>query len=69
MAGNSPQLLYFANRKGWALTPEQVNTENSLDSLRQLGASLLIVDKHVHEFMPPKCGLVYEDEDFRLVRL
>jgi hypothetical protein len=43
--GPSPHHLYFVNRKGWNITPENINTE-TIDSLKDMGAEFLILDKH-----------------------
>ncbi|MBU2020331.1 MAG: glycosyltransferase family 39 protein [Bacteroidetes bacterium] len=43
--GSSPQSIYFANRKGWTVENEQLNSPLFIDSLRGLGAKYLIIDK------------------------
>ena len=43
--GRSPQEIYFTNRKGWTCTNELLNTAGFLDSLEQLGAKYLILNK------------------------
>jgi len=40
----SPQEIYFANRKGWTIENNLIN-HKSLDSLKYLGASYLIINK------------------------
>jgi hypothetical protein len=43
--GTTPQNMYFAHRKGWAIRNSEVNVK-FVDSLHQLGAEYLIIDKH-----------------------
>ncbi|NTW24129.1 MAG: hypothetical protein HGA37_05470 [Lentimicrobium sp.] len=64
--GASPQLIYFANRKGW--TVDELVTENQVDSLYRLGASYLIIDNHklTRRF---SYNFLYADESFTLYKL
>jgi hypothetical protein len=43
--GDSPQQIYFANRKGWSVENEAIVNNAKMDELRQRGAAYLIVNK------------------------
>lgn len=43
--GPSPQQIYFAHRKGWTATNEELSKLGFLDSLINLGAKYLVIDK------------------------
>lgn len=47
--GQNPQSLYFTNRKGWSLVHNEILKPRALDSLVNLGASALIIDRHFGE--------------------
>ena len=61
--GNSPQLLFFCNRKGWALEPEELNNTQPINKLRTLGAEFLIFDKH-HGNRDCQGKIIFQNEDF-----
>lgn len=44
--GPSPEDMYYAHRKGWSLTNEELLRPNFVDSLAHLGAHYLIIDKN-----------------------
>lgn len=67
--GDSPQSLYFANRRGWTLKNESFSQENVLDSLNQLGAHYLIIDKHQGQRTFQKVPPFYEDQDYAFYNL
>ena len=46
--GNSPQQIYFANRKGWTVDNETMTDQLKLEEFRRKGASYLIVNKTSH---------------------
>ena len=43
--GDSPQQIYFTNRKGWTVKNETITDTAEMDELRQHGAAYLIVNK------------------------
>ena len=43
--GDSPQQIYFTNRKGWTVKDETITDTAEMDELRQSGAAYLIVNK------------------------
>lgn len=62
--GQSPQSMYFAHRKGWSITNEEIVKANILDSLKQLGAVYLVVD-HSSGYPPTlSYPAIYEDEHY-----
>lgn len=44
--GATPQNMYFAHRKGWAISNSSASNTETIDSLVTKGASYLIIDKH-----------------------
>lgn len=64
--GASPQLIYFANRKGWTL--DAMVNENQVDSLKRMGASYLVIDKHTltRDF---RYNRLYSDDSFTIYKL
>ncbi len=43
--GDSPQQIYFTNRKGWSVDNEVITDNTKMDEFRQKGAAYLIVNK------------------------
>jgi len=43
--GDSPQQIYFTNRKGWTVTDETITDTAKMEKIRQKGAAYLIVNK------------------------
>lgn len=65
----SPQLMYFAHRKGWTEDAEVINSENFVDSLTRLGARYVVWDR-VKGDVPTRFGkVVYQDTDVAFIRL
>lgn len=62
--GQSPQLIYFAHRKGW--TVNESVSESVVDSISQFGASFLIIDKHKGSKVRYSYEQVYADNDFSI---
>ena len=60
--GTTPQNMYFAHRKGWALRNSDAAKTEIVDSLQELGAQYLIIDKHQDNFrdMPYKISIKNE---------
>jgi len=65
--GSSPQLIYFAHRKGWTVENDKLNKKD-LDLLRQKGASYLVINKnsYVGEF---DYELVASNENFAIYKM
>jgi len=43
--GDSPQQIYFTNRKGWSIDNEVITGNESMDEFREKGAGYLIINK------------------------
>ncbi|MFH1118714.1 MAG: glycosyltransferase family 39 protein [Bacteroidota bacterium] len=65
--GPSPQLIYFASRKGW--TVDGPMNERLIDSLGYLGAAYVINDNNTSDFLSLKYKLLYTDEAFSVYRI
>ena len=63
--GSSPQHIYFAHRKGWTLTTEELNGE-VVDSLTKLGASYLVLDITYGDLNYPWYTTVYSDKFYKI---
>ena len=66
--GPSPQQIYFLNRKGWTVNNSLLRKE-SLDSLKILGASYLVVNRRTYPDDISSCQLLISTEDYRLYRI
>lgn len=66
---DSPQHIYFANRKGWTAESEQVIRPEFVDSLQKLGAQFLIWDKNASLSFTSEKPVVYETKDYRIYAL
>jgi 4-amino-4-deoxy-L-arabinose transferase-like glycosyltransferase len=66
--GQSPQQIYFTNRKGWTLNEDDVNNSFFIDSLVDLGATYLIIDNtnFSHNFKLP---IIYHDKNYDVYKL
>ena len=65
--GQSPQLIYFAHRKGW--TVNESVSESVVDSISQFGASYLIIDKHKGGKVHYRYEQIYTDDNFSIYLL
>jgi len=63
-AGQNPQELYFAHRKGWTIDHQQAIKVAYIDSLSSLGAKYLVLDKHQGEGIPEGKVKIHESQDF-----
>jgi hypothetical protein len=68
-AGQNPQEIYFAHRKGWTIDHPLAINNNYVDSLSLLGAKYLIIDKHIGENIPEGRILIKENNDFAVYKL
>lgn len=66
--GDSPQLIYFAHRKGWTITNDGIN-KKELDHLHLQGASFLIIDKKSFRGTIDYYPLLSTNEYFAIYRL
>lgn len=67
--GDSPQHIYFSNRKGWTVTNEKLQRSEFIDSLTYLGARYLIIDKHQASWDFSNYQNLYEDADYSIYDL
>lgn len=63
--GQSYQDMYFAHCKGWSLIHDEIN-ENALDSLNNLGAKFLILDKHKGDFETSIYPLLFDNDHYSI---
>ena len=63
--GQSPQEIYFAHRKGWSVTNDQINPA-SLALYKKAGASYLIINKRTFPEFGNYLPLVYSSRDYRV---
>lgn len=68
-AGQNPQELYFAHRKGWSIDHQQAIKNDYIDSLSLLGAKYLVLDKHQGEGIPEGKVMIRENQDFVAFKL
>jgi 4-amino-4-deoxy-L-arabinose transferase-like glycosyltransferase len=67
--GPSPQLIYFAHRKGWTEESTVLLQHGHIDSLHHLGATHLIWHRRNNE-QPPAVGpTLYQDQYFHIQRI
>lgn len=66
--GASPQSIYFINRKGWTLKNNNINPK-TIDSLQQLGANYLVIDKNYGQLNFKVDSLAFENDNFQLYQL
>ena len=66
--GESPQQLYFTNRKGWSVENKTITDPDKMEEFRQKGAAYLIINKtsFTGELDLPQ---VYADRHFIIYRL
>lgn len=67
--GQSPQDIYFANRRGWTLADQNINNQAYIDSLLDLGAEYIILDiTHTNQKFPQYKKL-YSDNHYSIFAL
>lgn len=66
--GNSPQQIYFTNRKGWTVPSDEI-TAHLIDSLHTLGAQKLILNLHTMATPKVKYKQIYKGADFAVYDL
>jgi 4-amino-4-deoxy-L-arabinose transferase-like glycosyltransferase len=67
--GASPQDIYFSHRKGWTVENTDVMNLLFIDSLTNLGAKHLIIDKSRIDHYPTKHELLYTDNYYSIYEL
>jgi hypothetical protein len=69
--GPSPQDIYFAHRKGWTVTNEELSNQSKIDSLAALGAQYIVVDKTFRGegLNDPNYTELYNGEYYQIVEL
>lgn len=65
----SPQDIYFTNRKGWTILNKQLKNELFVDSLRNLGANYIIINKHNANNTELNYKQVFSNSDFVFYKL
>lgn len=66
--GDSPQQIYFTNRKGWTVPTERLSA-SLIDSLKLKGAEKLIYNKRTGGNPKYRYPTLYEDGDFAIYQL
>lgn len=67
--GDSPQHIYFANRKGWTNDSQNLLQSDYLDSIQRLGAAYLVWDRHAQIPFNQTYNLLFENDDYQLYSL
>lgn len=67
--GKSPQLMYFAHRKGWSVFSEALAEPSTLDSVQAQGAKFLVIDRDKFQQKLPEHTELYDDEQFAIYKL
>lgn len=67
--GESPQELYFTNRRGWTVEHSKLLSPTFIDSLANRGAAYLILDKKKEPKLSPNYPIVYTDDFFEVLKL
>lgn len=67
--GQSPQDIYFSNRKGWTVDNDDIMNNLYIDSLTNLGAKYLIIDKaRLPEYTDQNVA-IYSDDNYKIYQL
>src|SRR5690606_10730429 len=67
--GESPQELYFTNRRGWTVEHSKLLSPTFIDSLANRGAAYLILDKKKEPAITTNYPTVYKDDFFEVLKL
>lgn len=67
--GQSPQNIYFSNRKGWTVDDTDIMNPKYVDSLKNLGAKYLIIDKSSIDKHFEEYQTVYVDDYYFIYKL
>ena len=64
----SPQQMYFAHRKGWIISTNEL-AGSIADTLATQGANILVVDKHKFGEVISRYSKVYDGPDYTVFNL
>ena len=64
--GQSPQSIYFSNRKGWTVNNTEILNEQYVDSLAKLGAKYIIIDRTTINNHSSKHPVLYRDKNYAI---
>ncbi len=67
--GPSPQDIYFSHKKGWTTDNDKIMNHFFLDSLTNLGAKYLIIDKSDFDHKFSQYESVYADNNYDIYKL
>lgn len=67
--GETPQNIYFSNQKGWTLENDFLFDSNYIDSLVQLGARYLIIDRHKLPEYVSNHNTLFQNQDYSILQL
>jgi 4-amino-4-deoxy-L-arabinose transferase-like glycosyltransferase len=67
--GENPQMMYFAHRRGWSFSSEELLQHERLETLHNDGAHYLIWDKHVSDQKPTALDAIAENDDYAIFDL
>ena len=67
--GESPQELYFTNRRGWTVEHSKLLAPIFIDSLVNRGATYLILDKKKEPKITTEYPIIYTDDFFEIIKL
>lgn len=67
--GSSPQDMYFAHQKGWSVENELVQNKSKIDSLYQLGARYIVLDRARLDQNLSEEELIYSDEHYFVFKI
>ena len=63
--GNSnPQLIYFAHRKGWNCSDEQIASSDFRNTMKEQGCRWFVIDKHACDWRDNEQTPTVENDDF-----
>jgi 4-amino-4-deoxy-L-arabinose transferase-like glycosyltransferase len=70
-SGSYPTPMYFAHRKGWVTTNEQIRDEKYIDSLKVKGLKYIVILKRSfgYEILLTRYNKVLENEDYCIYKL
>jgi len=67
--GPSPQDIYFSHRKGWTVDNADAMNDQVIDSLTNLGAKYLIIDKSKNDMKGDTYQSIYDGDNYSIFRL
>jgi len=67
--GQSPQDMYFSHRKGWSIHNSDIQNQQFIDSLSNLGAKYLIVDRSGFDQQLDPYPIIFSNEHYIIYKL